>query len=236
MRRVAAVALLIAAAVAVVVVVLGAGDEGEEYKVRAIFENAGFVIPGEDVKVAGVRVGSIDSIDVTEDNKAAVVLDIEDPGYQDFRNDASCIVRPQSLIGERFVECTLTEQRAVGEEPPPELEQVEEGDGEGQYLLPVERNAKAVDIDLLNNIMRQPVRERLSIILSDLGIGVAGRGEDLGVVIRRADPALKEIDEVLKILARQNDVLADLARRLRHDPRAAGARARARRRRDRELR
>jgi phospholipid/cholesterol/gamma-HCH transport system substrate-binding protein len=213
MRRVAAVILLIVAATAFAVVALGAGDDnGGDYKVRAIFENAGFVIPGEDVKVAGVRVGKIDSIDVTEDYKAAVVLDIEDPGYQDFRSDASCIVRPQSLIGERFVECTLTEQRAAGEEPPPELEQIEEGDGEGQYLLPVDRNAKAVDIDLLNNIMRQPVRERLSIILSDLGIGVAGRGEDLGVVIRRADPALKEIDEVLKILARQNDVLADLAR------------------------
>jgi ABC-type transporter Mla subunit MlaD len=60
--------------------------------------------------------------------------------------------------------------------------------------------------------MRRPVRERLSIILSDLGIGVAGRGRDLAEVIRRADPALKEIDEVLKILAEQNDVLADLAR------------------------
>ena len=212
MTRVPAVILLIAAAAAIAVVALGAGEEGEDYKVRAIFENAGFVIPGEDVKVAGVRVGSIDSVDVTEDNKAAVVLDITDPGYQDFRDDASCIVRPQSLIGERFVECELTETRSPGEEPPPELEQIEEGDGEGQYLLPVERNAKAVDIDLLNNIMREPVRQRLSIILSDLGIGVAGRGEDLAVVIRRADPALKEIDEVLKILAEQNDVIADLAR------------------------
>src|SRR5687767_13730757 len=211
MRRVAAVVLLIAAAAAVVLVFLNAGDEGDEYKVRAIFENAGFVIPGEDVKVAGVRVGSIDSIDVTDDFKAAVVLDIEDPGYQDFRQDAGCIVRPQSLIGERFVECTLTEARSPGEEPPPELEQIEEGDGEGQYLLPVERNGKAVDIDLINDIMRQPVRERLSIILSDLGIGVAGRGKDLSEVIRRADPALKEIDEVLKILADQNDVLANLA-------------------------
>jgi ABC-type transporter Mla subunit MlaD len=212
MTRVAAVVLLIAAAAAFAVVVLGAGEENEDYKVRAIFENAGFVIPGEDVKVAGVRVGSIASIDVTDDNKAAVVLDIEDPGYQDFRDDASCIVRPQSLIGERFVECTLTEARSPGEEEAPPLEQIEEGDGEGEYLLPVERNAKAVDIDLLNNIMRQPVRERLSIILSDLGIGVAGRGEDLGVVIRRADPALKEIDEVLRILAQQNEVIADLAR------------------------
>jgi phospholipid/cholesterol/gamma-HCH transport system substrate-binding protein len=210
--RVAAVVLLILAAAGLAVVVFGDGDEGEEYKVRAIFDNAGFVIPGEDVKVAGVRVGSIDSIDVTDDNKAAVVLDIDDPGYQDFRQDASCLVRPQSLIGERFVECTLTETRSPGEEPPPELEQIEEGDGEGQYLLPVERNGKAVDIDLINNIMRQPVRERLSIILSDLGIGVAGRGSDLSAVIRRADPALKEIDEVLKILARQNEVIADLAR------------------------
>ena len=211
MRRVAAVAVLIAAATAFAIVGLGAGDDEADYKVRAIFENAGFVIPGEDVKVAGVRVGSIEAIDVTDDFRAAVVLDITEPGYQDFRQDAECIVRPQSLIGERFVECEPTQARAAGEEAPPELEQIEEGDGEGQYLLPVERNAKAVDLDLINNIMREPERERLSIILSDLGIGVAGRGRDLSDVIRRADPALKEIDEVLKILADQNDVLSNLA-------------------------
>jgi phospholipid/cholesterol/gamma-HCH transport system substrate-binding protein len=213
MRRVAAVTVLVLAALAFAIVGLGAaGEDGGDYKVRAIFDNAGFVIPGEDVKVAGVRVGSIDSIDVTEDFEAAVVLDITDPGYQDFRQDASCIVRPQSLIGERFVECELTEARAPGEEAPPELERIEEGEGEGQYLLPVERNGKAVDLDLINNIMREPERERLSIILSDLGIGVAGRGKVLSDVIRRADPALKEIDEVLKILAEQNQVLSDLAR------------------------
>jgi phospholipid/cholesterol/gamma-HCH transport system substrate-binding protein len=212
MRRVAAVLLLIAAATAFAIVGLGAGDDASgEYKVRAIFDNAGFVIPGEDVKVAGVRIGSIDSIDVTDDFKAAVVLDITEPGYQDFRQDGGCIVRPQSLIGERFVECELTQARAAGEEAPPELEQIEEGPGEGQFLLPVERNGKAVDLDLVNDIMREPERERLSIILSDLGIGVAGRGKDLSEVIRRADPALKEIDEVLKILAEQNDVLSDLA-------------------------
>ena len=30
---------------------------------RAIFDNASFIIPGEDVKVAGVKVGTIDSLD-----------------------------------------------------------------------------------------------------------------------------------------------------------------------------
>jgi ABC-type transporter Mla subunit MlaD len=210
MRYVAFVALLLVLAAGVVIVATG-DDNGGDYKVRAIFDNAGFVIPGEDVKVAGVKVGNIDSLDVTDDFKAAVVLDITDPGYQDFRQDAECIVRPQSLIGERFVECEPTQARSAGEEPPPELEQIKDGPGEGQYLLPVENTAKAVDLDLVNNIMQRPVRERLSIILSDLGIGVAGRGKDLKEVIRRADPALKEVDKVLKILADQNDVLEQLA-------------------------
>jgi phospholipid/cholesterol/gamma-HCH transport system substrate-binding protein len=94
MRYVALVALVLVLAAAVVVVATG-DDDGGDYKVRAIFDNAGFVIAGEDVKVAGVKVGTIDSVDVTDDYKAAVTLDITDPGYQDFRQDAECIVRPQ---------------------------------------------------------------------------------------------------------------------------------------------
>ena len=210
MRRVAAVLVLIAAATAVVIIALGSGDS-HAYKVRAIFDNAGFVIPGEDVKVAGVKVGTIDSLDVTDDFTAAVVLDITDSGYQDFRQDAHCIVRPQSLIGERFVECEVTQPRAEGSQEPPPLHKIDRGPGKGQYLLDVEHTSKSVDLDLINDIMREPVRERLSIILDDLGIGVAGRGKDLAEVIRRADPALQETDKVLKILASQNDVLQRLA-------------------------
>jgi phospholipid/cholesterol/gamma-HCH transport system substrate-binding protein len=210
-RRIVPVALLLVAAVAVIVAVLAARDD-EGYKVRAIFDNAGFIIPGEDVKVAGVKVGTIAEVDVTDDFKAAIVLDITDPGYQDFRRDAECIVRPQSLIGERFVECEPTQARAAGEEPPRELATIEDGPGEGQRLLPVSQTTKAVDLDLINDIMREPERERLSIILSDLGVGVAGRGADLNEVIRRANPALKEVDEVLEILASQNRTLANLAR------------------------
>ena len=203
-----AVVLLLAALVALVVVTR---DDDDAYRVRAIFDNAGFVIPGEDVKVAGVKVGSISDVEVTPDFKAAVVLQIDDPAYQDFRADASCIVRPQSLIGERFVECDPTRTRGVGAEPAGPLRQIEDGPGEGEYLLPVENTSKTVDLDLLNDIMREPERQRLSIILNELGVGLAGRGADLNAVIRRANPALKEVDEVLKLLARQNDELARLA-------------------------
>ena len=211
MKRVATVTLLLALAAAATFT-LGASDSGGTYKVRAIFDNAGFVIPGEDVKVAGVKVGKIDSMDITRDFKAVVVLDIQDPAYQDFRTDARCQVRPQSLIGEKFVECTPTQKRAAGTEPPPALRQIDRGEGEGQYLLPVENTEKAVDLDLLNNILRLPYRQRLSLVVAELGTGLAGRGSELNQVIRRADPALKEVDKVLALLASQNKVLSDLAR------------------------
>ena len=88
---------------------------------------------------------------------------------------------------------------------------IEEGPGEGERLLPVENTPETVDIDLIGNTMREPERERFSLILNELGTGLAGRGSDLNEIIRRANPALGETDQVLEILARQNTVLEQLA-------------------------
>jgi virulence factor Mce-like protein len=214
-KRILAITCVLIAASVLVVFATGADDgdgDGGAYKVRAIFMNAFSVIPGEDVKIAGVKVGKVESMDVTPDHKAAVVLRIDNAGFKDFRRDAECSIRPQSLIGEKFVECTPTQPRPEGAQPAPKLERIEKGPGKGQYLLPVTQTSKPVDLDLVNNTLRLPYRERLAIILNELGTGVAGRGQDLRQAIRNADPALKETDKVLRILANQNKVLAELAR------------------------
>jgi ABC-type transporter Mla subunit MlaD len=211
MRRVLAIASVLLAAAALVVFGTGASD-GDAYRVRAIFMNAFSVIPGEDVKIAGAKVGKIESIDLTPDHKAAVVLRIDKPGFDDFRKDAECTIRPQSLIGEKFVECTPTQPRPENAQKPPALAIIRRGPGKGQHLLPVTNTSKPVDLDLINNTLRLPYRERLTIILNELGTGLAGRGGDLHQAIVNADPALKQTDRVLAILAGQNRVLADLAR------------------------
>ena len=72
---------------------------------RAIFDNASTLVAGEDVKVAGAKVGVVSDMDVTEENKAAVTLRIDDEDFSPFKQDASCVIRLQGLIGERFVEC-----------------------------------------------------------------------------------------------------------------------------------
>ena len=147
----------------------GDGGGDGQYLVRAYFDNAGFLVNDEEVRIAGANVGTVDSVDVTrpgepvnadgsdDPGKAVVVLKITDAGFQDFRTDASCIIRPQSLLGEKFVECKPTEPRSSVSEPPPELSEVPDGEtGAGQRFLPLENNGKAVDLDLVNNITREP--------------------------------------------------------------------------------
>jgi ABC-type transporter Mla subunit MlaD len=224
-RRLIVIAIAVAAAGLAIALPATGADDGP-YKIRAVFDNGSFIVTDEDVRVAGAKVGHVESVDVSADGeivsrenggtaipgKAIVVLAIEDDAFKDFRADASCLIRPQSLIGERFVDCTPTQPRAPGSEPPPELEEIgEDQPGEGQRLLPVENNGKAVDLDLIQNINRAPYRDRFRLIVNDLGAGLAARGDDLGEIVDRANPALRQTTRVLNILAQQNRQLADLA-------------------------
>src|SRR4051812_29897966 len=151
MRRVLLTAAVAALVVTFALVSAAGGDDGSggTYEVRAVFDNGGFIVNGENVRIAGANVGAVKSVDVSlpdeivacrngsEDasqcpdgsgqavpGKAVVVLDITDGGFQDFREDASCLIRPQSLIGEKFVDCRPTKPRAPGSNPPPPLKQI----------------------------------------------------------------------------------------------------------------
>jgi phospholipid/cholesterol/gamma-HCH transport system substrate-binding protein len=213
-RGAAAVAVLlgVAALAAVVLLATSAGGSNGSYTVRAIFDDAGNIIPGENLKIGGVKVGTVGSVTATPQAKAAVVLNITNAGFKDFRADASCTIRPQALIGEKFVDCLPTQPRVSGEPLPPPLKKISKGhEGAGQYLLPVQNTHSPVDVDLLGDISRLPERQRFTIILNELGAGLAGRGSDLHEVIQRANPALQELDKVLAILANENKVLAKLA-------------------------
>ena len=55
-RKLVPIIGLLALVVVAAAVLLSARNDDHPYRVRAIFDNAGFVIPGEDVKVAGVKV------------------------------------------------------------------------------------------------------------------------------------------------------------------------------------
>jgi ABC-type transporter Mla subunit MlaD len=206
-RRLASIAaLLIAAAVAVGFTATGSSrGAGAPYLVRAIFDNAAFAVPGEDVRIAGAPVGSISSLDVALGKKAAVTIAITNSSFVPFHANAFCAIRPQSLIGEKYVDCQ------PGSSSRPALGKINKGPGAGTFYLPVSNTSSPVDTDIVNDIYQQPTRERFALILNELGTGLAARGSDLNAVIHRANPALGKTDQVLKILARQNRQLAQLS-------------------------
>jgi phospholipid/cholesterol/gamma-HCH transport system substrate-binding protein len=224
-RRAIPVVLLAAIVVGIVLLVSG-GTSGGGYQVRAIFDNGAFMVSGEQVRVAGANVGTIESVSVSRPGevvaykdgkpvsvpgKAIMVLDITDPGFQDFREDASCQIRPQSLIGEKYVDCRPTLPRAPGSPEAPPLQKIESGPGKGQYLLPLGSNGTSVDPDLINDINTLPYAQRFRLIFNELGAGLAGRGEDLNVLVKRANPVLRDVDTLFGVLSAQRNQLAQLA-------------------------
>jgi len=206
MRRIALIGAAVIVAALGVIAAQGAKHHAAgTYVVRAIFDDASFAATGEDVRIAGANVGSIQSLGVTKGNRAAVTISVTDPRFAPFHADATCAIRPQSLIGEEYVDCT------PGTAGAPPLSRINSGAGSGTYYLPVTRTSSPIDSDIVQDISTEPVRESLGVIIDEFGTGLATRGSDLNAVIHRANPALGDTDKVLQILARQNHVLAQLA-------------------------
>jgi virulence factor Mce-like protein len=198
MRRLAAIAGLALAAVVLAAWPHGASSE-DQVQVDALFDSAAFLVTGEDVRVGGAKVGTITGLSLTEDRLARVSMEI-DSRWAPFRADADCTIQPQSLLGDRFVQCTPgTPQapplEAAGGEPP---------------TVPVANTHSPVDLDVVLSTFGQPTRERLAVILASLGAGLAGHGEDLTELIRRSNPALGETARLLGIVRSERNTAARL--------------------------
>ncbi|MEA2369501.1 MAG: hypothetical protein QOH38_2219 [Thermoleophilaceae bacterium] len=198
MRRLAVIGVLVVAAVLAVITV-GLGGTSGDYRVDAIFDNADYLISGQDVKIAGARVGQVEAVKLTKDRRARIQMRI-DPGFAPFRANAECRIRPQSLIGEKFVECQPGDPSAArlgrhgGDAP----------------TVPIEHTHSPVDLDVVFSALRLPLRQRLSIVVNELGSGLAGRPEELNAAIRRANPALQQTNRTLAILDSERHTLGRL--------------------------
>lgn len=186
MRRALVIAAVLAAAAGALA--LG-GADGERQRYRIVFDSAFGLVEGADFQIAGVPAGKIERFDLSEGYPPRAVVEavVDDPSRPRLRADARCEVKPQSLIGEYFVDC----DPGTAKRPLP------------QDTVPVEQTANTISLDLVNDVLRRPQQERLPLILNALGAGLAGRPQDVQRVLERAHPGLRETNETLRILARQ---------------------------------
>jgi virulence factor Mce-like protein len=199
MKRVLVSAAILLAVGAFVVLAGGAssGDAQGTYKIQ--LDNAFGLVTGADFKVAGVPAGTISAINLDQKSLYAVVtVDVTRSGFGQFHQDAFCQSRPQSLIGEYYIDCD------PGTSSSPVLNP--------GSTIPVTHTQSTIPADLVQNIMRLPYRQRLTLIVNELGAAAAARSDDLQAALSRAVPALTETDTVLNLLANDSHTLQNLTR------------------------
>jgi virulence factor Mce-like protein len=182
-------AALLAAGAAGVASMAGASDS-HTYHVEMY--NAFGLVKGSDVRIAGVNAGSVTDLGITPDKRAILTIEISGP-LSTLGKDTQCSSEPQSLIAEYFLTCT------------PKGPALPDGG-----TIPASQVKQTVQPDLVQDTLRLPFRERLTLLINEFGTALAGNPQDLNRAIRLGAPALDQLKKALDILAEQNRTIRDL--------------------------
>ena len=104
-RSIVVAAVALVAAVAATLFLLA---DGERYRVTATFITASQLVKGNEVRVAGEAVGTVEAIDLTDDSQASVKLSI-DEDFAPLRQGTRATIRQASLSGvaNRYIDLQL---------------------------------------------------------------------------------------------------------------------------------
>jgi phospholipid/cholesterol/gamma-HCH transport system substrate-binding protein len=190
--RVAALGAVIAAVALVAIILFGSG--GDAYKVRATFANGGQLVGGNPVQVGGVAVGSVESIEITDNGQAEVEMSIKDD-HKPLRVGTQATIRQssQSGIANRYIDLKL---------PPDGAEAIDDGGEIGS-----DQTTTAVDLDELFNTLDPETRKSLQAFFKNQAAQFRGRGEQANIGFQYLNPALATSSRLFRELTRDTPVL-----------------------------
>ncbi len=146
--RIAAVAALIVGVAAAAVILFGGGND---YVVKARMVDAGQLVKGGLVLVAGRPVGKVTDIRLTQDNQAELVMTITDDNARPLRRGTVAQIRLVGLSG--------VTNRYVDLQPGPDSgEEIEDGG-----VLQQAETRPVVDLDTVLNALDEKTRTKLQV-------------------------------------------------------------------------
>ncbi|MGH7291208.1 MAG: MCE family protein, partial [Myxococcota bacterium] len=159
--------------------------------IEAFFPTATAIYPGDDVRVAGVKVGTIDSIE-PQGNQAKMILSID--AKVPVPADAKAVIVAQNLVAARYVQLTPSYKSSGGG---PKM-----ADG---AVIPLDRTGVPVEWD--------EVKTQLQRLATDLGPSSDVSATSVGRFIDSAANALdgngEKLRETLKQLSGVGRILAE---------------------------
>jgi phospholipid/cholesterol/gamma-HCH transport system substrate-binding protein len=132
-------------ATALLVVTIGNLSFADSKEYKAVFSDATGVVKGDDVRIAGVKVGTVKDIEIHDQTKALVTFTVQSGSQVSASTNAA--IRYRNLVGQRYIALT----QGVGS---PSILR----DG---ATIPMERTQAALDLTVLFNGFK-PLFEALS--------------------------------------------------------------------------
>ncbi len=173
------------------------------YRVSVVVPDTASLVKGNDVRVGGLRVGSVENIipirtvDPESGNEVyAAKLDLKlDRSVQPLPVDSTVIIRSRSALGLKYVQLTpghskdgLEEGGTLG------------GEGKGSEPLRAAR-PEPVEIDQLFNTFDEPTRRAIQINQMEFGDALAGRGASINLAIGQLGPLVQRLIPVMRNLS-----------------------------------
>jgi phospholipid/cholesterol/gamma-HCH transport system substrate-binding protein len=188
--RIAAIAAL-AVVVIVLAIVFFTGGGGHKYTL--VFQNAGQLVPDNQVLVGGSPVGKVESIDLTDDNLAAVHIEVD----QELHEGTTATIRATSLSG--------VANHYVSISPGPNSEPALEDGAE----LGLSSTTTPIDIDQFFNTFPPKVRQGLANFIKGNAEIYSGQGKNandaykyFGTALNRTGAFARELNADQRLLSR----------------------------------
>ncbi len=154
------------------------------YRVHVMFKETGLLVPGADVRIAGVNVGRVSGV-ANHGINSLVTVDISQQ-YAPIPRDTRAILRQKTLLGEAYVALS------AGNRSGPKL-----ADG---GTIPRSQVSSTQQLDQVLNSFGKPTQQDLQAFLSGSATALAGRGESINSAIANLDPALGDLNAIVGVL------------------------------------
>jgi phospholipid/cholesterol/gamma-HCH transport system substrate-binding protein len=168
--------------------------DGGSYRVKAVFDNAGQLVKGNEVRVGGQPVGSISDIELDDSANAVVTMDIQDE-VAPLHQGTTATIRAASLSG-------ITSRYISLKPGPNSSDEIEEGGRIG-----ADSTTSPVDIDVLFNTLDEKTRGGLRNFIRGTGQQYDSKGAQAGESIKYFAPFLDSTSRLTQELALDQQVL-----------------------------
>lgn len=157
--------------------------EPEPFRLKAELQTGQALTPGQGqtVRVAGVRVGDIEKVELRE-GRALVTLAFDEEFDDLVREDATLLMRPKTGLKDMFLELDPGTKAAPV--------------AKAGFVVPVSNTLPDVNPDEILAGLDADTRDYLRLLLSGAARGLKGNGDDLGEVLRRFEPTYRDLAAV----------------------------------------